>query len=208
MPRAVAYSHKQKKEQLRRKRAIKRGELDPTPVAHSDRRRNPRIQHSAADNAVAESSRKLQSAFVKLSKDFLQETRLLSATLPLQRSIPSEVAVFADAAPLEAVHDGDTKSQQLTCPKRPKWRYDMSKKEVEANEEGLFKKWLAQTDAALDAWSKPAPAASPASRSPPADAREAEATSGVSGARESVDTEHMPHAPTSFERNLEVWRQL
>ena len=84
---------------------------------------------------------------------------------------------------------------QLTCPKRPKWRYDMSKKEVEANEEGLFKKWLAQTDAALAAWSHPTDVGQPA------------AHEGFGDITKSVP-ESMPHAPTSYERNLEVWRQL
>ena len=63
----------------------------------------------------------------------------------------------------------------------------MSKKEVEANEEGLFNKWLAQTDAAVEQWA----------------ASINEPVSGDSGA-----VAQMPSAPTSFERNLEVWRQL
>ena len=106
MPRKVAFSHRKKKEQLLRKRAIKRGDIDPSdaPTTHSDRRRRPRVQHSTADNAVVESARKLQSAFVKLPKEFLQQTRLLSASLPLQRPIPSQAAIWTDAV---AVHDDD-----------------------------------------------------------------------------------------------------
>ena len=188
MPRKVAFSHRKKKEQLLRKRAIKRGDIDPSdaPTTHSDRRRRPRVQHSTADNAVVESARKLQSAFVKLPKEFLQQTRLLSASLPLQRPIPSQAAIWTDAV---AVHDDDAKSHQLTCPRRPKWRYDMSKKEVEKNEEGLFKKWIDQTDALVDAWSEP------------------DVSSAVDSP-DKIDVDSMPRAPTTFERNLEVWRQL
>ena len=67
----------------------------------------------------------------------------------------------------------------------------MSKKEVEKNEEGLFKKWLDQTDATIGNWC--APVAKPLASD--------ETSLGLTA-------EQMPKAPTSFERNLEVWRQL
>lgn len=187
MPRKVAFSHKQKREQLLRKRAIKRGDIEDTTTTHSDRRRNPRVQHSLADSAVVESARKLQSAFVKLPKEFLQQTTLLSASLPLPRPIPSQAAVWLDATPAVAVRDDD--ASQLTCPRRPKWRYNMSKKEVENNEEGLFKKWIDQTDALVDAWAEPD-------------------VSSTADGPDKIEAESMPRAPTTFERNLEVWRQL
>jgi len=62
----------------------------------------------------------------------------------------------------------------------------MSKTEVEKNEEGLFKKWLDQTDQVLKEWVDSGP----------------DIPTGSQG--EGV----MPRAPTHFERNLEVWRQL
>ena len=65
----------------------------------------------------------------------------------------------------------------------------MSKKEVEKNEEGWFKKWLDQTDRVLDEWVD--------NGSPPSD-----------GDTESGGEVAIPRAPTYFERNLEVWRQL
>lgn len=37
-------------------------------------------------------------------------------------------------------------------PRRPKWRYEMSKKEVEMNEEGVFKKWLSGCDEVIAEW--------------------------------------------------------
>ena len=60
----------------------------------------------------------------------------------------------------------------------------MSKTEVEKNEEGQFKKWLDQTDQVLKEWVD-------GGSSPPDQGEGA-----------------MPRAPTHFERNLEVWRQL
>ena len=65
----------------------------------------------------------------------------------------------------------------------------MSKTEVEKNEEGLFKKWLDQTDQVFKEWVDRGPS--------PSDV-------GASDQGECV----MPRAPTHFERNLEVWRQL
>ncbi|EKM61304.1 uncharacterized protein PHACADRAFT_134794 [Phanerochaete carnosa HHB-10118-sp] len=191
MPRRKPHSAKQKKEQLQQKRAIKRGDVEPPPPStkHDRKGKRPvRPQQSEPDSAAAESSRRLQSAFVKLPKAFLEDTRRLSASLPLGRPIPSEAAVWHDGFPSVASsdHHANDVQRQLTCPRRPKWRYDMSKKEVEKNEEGLFKKWIDQTDELVNTWSE---------QKPP----------------DSVQTESgesMPSAPTNFERNLEVWRQL
>ncbi|KAI0720002.1 hypothetical protein C8T65DRAFT_23388 [Cerioporus squamosus] len=182
--------------------AVKRGDVPAPPPAKPDRhrkaRRGPTGQPlgAATRNAAAESTRRLESAFVRLPPAFLERTKVLASTLPLTRPIPPEAAILSDVdkPPPAAVSPLDS---QLTCPKRPKWRYDMSKKEVEANEEGLFKKWLADTDAALAAWSNPTDVGQPAIRERSADAANYE-----------PESESMPHAPTSFERNLEVWRQL
>ena len=200
MHRRKPISAKQRKEQLQLKRAVKRGDAPPPPPAKPDRHRKPRRGPtgqplgSATRSAAAESTRRLESSFVKLPPAFLERTKVLASTLPLTRPIPPEAAILADVdkPPPGAV---SPHGSQLTCPKRPKWRYDMSKKEVEANEEGLFKKWLAQTDAALAAWSNPADVGQPA------------AHEGFGDITKSVP-ESMPHAPTSYERNLEVWRQL
>jgi hypothetical protein len=69
----------------------------------------------------------------------------------------------------------------------------MSKKEVEHNEEGVFKKWLAQTDGIVEQWER--------SREPePPNPEESE---------ERYDPPVLaPPSPTYFERNIEVWRQL
>ena len=212
MPRRKPISNKQRKEQLKHKRAIKRGDLEPTQPHDSEDSKGKGkgkgsahrpvqgagSEQSARSIAATQSSRRLQSSFVKLPKAFLDETKRLSAALPLQRPIPPAVAVWRDITS-EAGHDATARVAQLTCPKRPKWRYEMSKKEVEANEEGLFKKWIDQTDALVHAW-----IASPAS-----DATTAHSSDAKSGPSPSqAEPTQMPRAPTSFERNLEVWRQL
>lgn len=215
MPRRIPASGKQRKAKLLKKRAVKRGDIEPPLPTKPDRRRKrvrPRPNPGSAEEAQllrnaanADAMRRLQSAFVKLPKEFLYETKRLAAALPLTRPIPSDRTLWNDdvlAAPRQSDSQGTAESDsqvaraaQLTCPRRPKWRYDMSKKEVEKNEEGLFSKWLDQTDALIAAElqsSATAPVADP------------EADTDVVD----VDAERMPSAPTSFERNLEVWRQL
>ena len=191
MPRKVAFSNKQRKVQLQNKRAIKRGDVSPPPAKRNLKQKR---RHLASRSAIAGtvdaqavvSSRKLQSTFIKLSPTYLEKSRLTAAKQPLPRPLPPSVAVF-NPDELDQSNEGD--AQKLSCPKRPKWRYDMSKNEVEKNEEALFKKWLDQTDQILKEWVDHGP--------PPSD-----------GETNNQDEIVMPRAPTYFERNLEVWRQL
>ncbi|KAI0689879.1 hypothetical protein BC835DRAFT_1282044 [Cytidiella melzeri] len=205
MQRRKPISAKQRKLQLQQKRAIKRGDISPPPPTKPDKRRkgkakatdtdqDPDAGPSTRSTAAAESSRRLQSSFVKLPKEFLEETKRLAANLPLPRPVLPEAAVWdvnSDAG--TQTTDPTSKREQLTCPRRPKWRYEMTKKEVEKNEEGLFKKWLDQTDSIIGDW------CAPETKPPPADLTLDQST---------FVQEIMPHAPTSYERNLEVWRQL
>lgn len=174
-------STRQKKADQQLKRAIKRGDVPPpSDVVKKSAHRRPRVGPTGQQvgaSSVIESARKLQSAFVKLPPDFLEQTKSLASTLPLLRPIPDERAIFPNFP-----REGETDLEVLSCPKRPKWRYDMTKLEVERNEEGLFKKYLAQTDQALERWQ---------------------------GMPDSTDSgSGMPRSPSYFERNLEVWRQL
>lgn len=126
-PRRKPTSTTQKKAAQKAKRAIKRGDLPPEPKKPAkNRHRGPPVSEAVR------ASRKLQSAFVTLDADFLEQTRVLAATLPLTRPIPASTCVF----PTTNFDEDYT----LTCPRRPKWRFDMSKTEVERNEEGLFRK--------------------------------------------------------------------
>ncbi|KAI8990480.1 P-loop containing nucleoside triphosphate hydrolase protein [Trametes punicea] len=196
-------SAKQRREQLMLKRAVKRGDVPPPPPSKPDRRvRKPRkAQNSQPANPAAASSRRLESSFTKLPKAFLKKTEILASRLPLTRPLPPDVAIFHDVGQGASQADRSG-SPNLTCPRRPKWRYDMSKKEVEANEEGLFRKWLAETDAAVNAWCN-------VEETPESDVRaQPQRQAEPQEPQNAEEPEDMPHAPTSFERNLEVWRQV
>ncbi|KAF8560047.1 P-loop containing nucleoside triphosphate hydrolase protein [Imleria badia] len=179
-------SGKQRKAQLKLKRAIKRGDAPPQP--EQLRKRPP--QTSDAVN----SARKLQSQFVKLDKTFLDDTRALAGSIVLRRPIPNHVAVLRHepSAP-------GTQLPLLALPKRPKWRYQMSKDELDANEQAHFRTWLAQQDAIVEQWQL-ALNAPLSTEDPPAD---------LAGDHvDDSETRPMPHPPTHFERNIEVWRQF
>ncbi|KAJ7161420.1 hypothetical protein C8R43DRAFT_1176109, partial [Mycena crocata] len=166
-----------KKAALKLKRAVKRGDLPPEPKKPVNRKhRGPPVSEAV------QASRKLQSAFVKLPENFLDQTRVLAATLPLTRPIPRQTRLFPSKS-----FDAES---ILTCPQRPKWRFDMSKIEVEKNEEGLFRKWLDQTDDAVEKWQ----------RLQDDLVRDEVPQNDV--------PQTMPQSTTYFERNLEVWRQL
>jgi hypothetical protein len=174
-------STRQKKADQQLRRAIKRGDVPPPELKKSTNpRRKQRIGPTGrpisgpSESAAVQSARKLQSAFVKVSSKFLEETKILASNLPLSRPIPDSKAVF------QLADQSRDDLPILISPKRPKWRYDQSKLEVERNEEGVFKKWLSQTDEAIEQWQ---------SRTLP-------------------EGSQMPHSTSHFERNLEVWRQL
>ncbi|KAF5388525.1 hypothetical protein D9757_004670 [Collybiopsis confluens] len=182
MPRKQPSSARRKKEELQRNRKIKRGEILPAVEPKSKSKSRPRATASiiASTSASVQSSRKLQSSFARLPQHFLDSTRELASTVPLPRPVPPEAAILAESYAEEA------QGEPLTCPRRPKWRYDMSKKEVESNEDGLFKKWLNQTDQALKKW----------------------CTTSEGSDQKNAEEDLLLRAPPSFERNLEVWRQL
>ena len=180
-------STRQKKADIQLKRAIKRGDV-PAP---SEPKRHPKLRRrgptgniigSPVSDPAIQAARRLQSAFITLPPKFLEETKSLASSLPLPRPILPEVAVFADAVDLNGI--------ALSCPRRPKWNFNMSKKEVEHNEEGVFKKWLEETDSVIQKW------------------QNNEESKASDEDRSTPKPSMMPRAPTIFERNLEVWRQL
>lgn len=198
MPRKKPFSAKQRKVQLQEARAIQRGDLQPNS-ATSTKNRKPgvksRFQKSALPTFASETTRRLQSRFIQVSPEYLARTRDLASSVPLERPIPSENAVFD----LDLVERGN----ELTCPTRPKFRYDQTKKELEKNEEGWFAKWLKVTEGVMREY--------------------VEGGSGVSGSngkeREGMDREdedaenrgetvEWPRSGSWYETNLEVWRQL
>ncbi|KAJ7040449.1 hypothetical protein C8F04DRAFT_1083602 [Mycena alexandri] len=183
-PRRKPASSTKKKAATKLKRAVKRGDLPPEPKKPAkSRHRGPPVSDSV------QASRKLQSSFVTLPEHFLEKTRVLASTLPLTRPLPIQRRLFPSTN-----FDVDL---ILTCPRRPKWRFDMSKIEVERNEEGVFRKWLAQTDQAVEQWQTPSKWLAETDQA----VEEGQNSSGE-------PLVAMPRSTTYYERNIEVWRQL
>jgi len=191
MPRKKITNLTKKKAKQQAKRAIKRGDEPPPPKPAQ--KKKSRHGHAARSTLGEnqESARKLQSAFVKLPPEYLETTKNIASHVPLPRPLPTDSSVLSES---QSGQSAET-SAPLTCPKRPKWKFDMSKTEVEKNEEGVFNSWLAQADHLVEEWQKePLSDAQPPSESdvpvvpePPT---------------------QPPRAPIYFERNIEVWRQL
>jgi hypothetical protein len=183
MPRRKPTSLKEKKASVQLKRAIKRGDVPaPDPQKPAPRQKKRPRQHQPG-SSQHDSARKLQSKFTKLPPNFLDESKLAASSLPLPRPLS------AQSTKLPSLSAEVTAPRLLTCPRRPKWRYDMTKMEVERNEEGLFKKWITETDIDVLEWQQ-------------------SSSKVVSlDIPENPETV-MPHSTTHFERNIEVWRQL
>lgn len=179
MPRRQFVSAKQKKAELQLKRAIKRAEVSPSNLSENQAPAKQRQVGSTSKKTPAErKSQGLESSFPKVDPGFLEATRSLASVTPLPRPLPVNATTLAKS---DIVYGSDGNS--LFCPKRPKWRFEMTKKEVEANEEVLFRKWLTETDDRISRWMT------------------------LSGLWTS-HSEGTYNAPVYYERNLEVWRQL
>lgn len=194
MPRRKPTSTKQLKADRQLKRAVKRGDaILPDPNQTKSRRPRKggaiRLGQIPGQNAI-ESSRKLQSTFIKLPPTFLEDTKLLAGALTLPRPIPQGAALLTSST---TGAEENVLTVQLSCPRRPKWNFDMSKTEVEKNEEGLHRKWIGQMDHIVQDWQKG-----------PSDHLKNDAE----GDNKPQVALRMPRSPTYFERNLEVWRQL
>ena len=149
-------STRQKKAEQKLRRAIKRGDASPLTSKPVSRPGRSHSTTEAAKNRSAQidSVRRLQSAFINMPPNFLEKTKLIASTVSLVRPI----------ANAKVLYNGSIVPQdlpRLTCPRRPKWRFDMSKKQVENNEEGLFKQWLQQTDDNFRAWQESEQSESP-----------------------------------------------
>lgn len=73
----------------------------------------------------------LESRFIRLSKGAAELHRERTATEVLPRPIPEEAAELRAEDFTPAVAEGE---EELSCPKRPKWNYKLSKLELEKNE--------------------------------------------------------------------------
>ncbi|WVR08573.1 hypothetical protein IAU60_005628 [Kwoniella sp. DSM 27419] len=185
MPRRKPASAKHKRQKLIDKRALKRGDVTAEEHAQSLHQLNKTYGRvwvrDSKSGGPSPDARKLQSRFVALSPTYLARTRDRAFAKLLPRPLPEDHSVF----PLDLLTERDTEGK-LTCPSRPKFKYGQTKKEVERNEEGHFKKWLTSIENVMQAW---------------VDEGDAE----VEGQDED---DRPPRGPTWFETNLEVWRQL
>ncbi|OCF54772.1 hypothetical protein L486_07908 [Kwoniella mangroviensis CBS 10435] len=181
VPRRKAQSGKHKRQKLLDKRALKRGDLsveDHAAGLHKLNDKYGRVRTLASKSGGVDpnsSSVRLKSKFYGLSPEYLTKTRNLAFELELERPLSSESAVF----PLEILTERD-KEGKLSCPSRPKFRVGQIKKEVERNEEGMFKKWLKVTNEIMQEYID----------------------------EQDEQEEGYPRGPTWYETNLEVWRQL
>ena len=218
MPRAVAFSAKQKRAQILDKRAVKRGELDPAelrvsnnitvasagPVGGSRYARTggsmSRTSRKAPRTALSDQSMhttRLVSTFVCLTSEYMEETRDEAYRLVLPRPIAEGIRVFPVEI-MERDNEGD-EATRLVCPVRPGFSYDMTKDEVERNEEKYFADWLKGVEETMRRW-----VATPEQKA--YDHAAFANTAPESGALDRAGLAR--HSPTWFETNLEVWRQL
>ncbi|KAF8313837.1 P-loop containing nucleoside triphosphate hydrolase protein [Clavulina sp. PMI_390] len=186
MPRRKPVSAKQRKAQLQEKRAIKRGDLPPPDPSTARRPNKKRPGHANVRNNLprdsnevdkVQAARKLQSAFMKPSPSFLDLSKRIAASRALPRPLPQEVVY----PPPELMNP----ASDLGCPRRPKWRFDMSKKEVEVNEERQFEVWLKGAKTKIAEWRG----------------------IDLESTEDRIATGEIK-SPSYFELNLEVWRQL
>lgn len=121
MYRKKPFSGKKKKEQLKAKRRRKRGE--DTEEKKQDNQSNTKI------NIVKPTSEKdkLRTVFEREPDEVIKK-RIEEGRKPLNRESPD---VFKELY-----------STIIDIPKRPEWNRDMTKEEVEGNEERMFKKYL------------------------------------------------------------------
>ena len=194
-------SAKQRKAELQLERAVKRGDLAPDTASkvakvHATRGKLP-LKASSQTNV----SRRLQSSFVKFSPTLLDEAKHKASVLVPLRPLPSSRAIF----PAEMRNDlSENSTPTLSVLRRPKWNYDMSKKELESNEEGIFKRWLEEVDRHFEAWRLNREV----HRKPEIDYAIDDLVQSDSVNEHDCTAEQMPVFTPLFERNLEVWRQL
>lgn len=196
MPRRKPISAKQRKAELQHNRAVKRGEALPNPKPQLDRRPT-HSANSSRQPKSADASRKLQSTYIKLSREFLETAKQVAGSTLLFRPIPAERCIV----PQDLINLPWEGGSKLSILKRPKWNYDMAKKQVERNEEALFSRWQESTDKIVEEWIL---------------ARSGGKDNSENDQEDSIDNSHNVSpdqldslvSPTFFERNLEVWRQL
>jgi hypothetical protein len=194
--------------QLQEKRSVKRGEL--TLAANFAKKNTGVKDHlsrslrdATIDPDARQKARELQSRFkfLSVSSEYLAHTQKIAFERPLERPIPTELMLYRSAIDREQTPEKRERARQLddrlNCPRRPKWKYGVTKKELEKNEEGNFAKWLQSVEdvqhdySCLD--------------------EEDESSADEDEPKTVLVREDAPleiRSPSVFERNLQVWRQL
>ena len=140
MPRKKPFSGKQKKEQLKEKKARKK-RLEQDDVLSSESEESDGNESLNAIQSVVLSDSKqdskqepdLKSVFIKLSPHEIEEKKRISR-LPLKSVSPKEMEIG-----LESMYSNDN---VIDFPKRPPWTRLDSKQKLEMREEEYFKKWM------------------------------------------------------------------
>ncbi|EOQ99751.1 Guanine nucleotide-binding protein-like 1 [Wallemia ichthyophaga EXF-994] len=138
--RRTPQSAKAKSEKLKLQRAQNRGE----DVEISKKSQLPKFSRSAyLDPKLGKKKKaaeKLESTWQGSSnQEYVDQNEVIDSWY-WHRPIPTHAAIWSQ----------DPDDQQLSCFRRPKWNYNMSKKELETNEVIQFKRWLKFNDEALD----------------------------------------------------------
>ncbi|EPZ36147.1 P-loop containing nucleoside triphosphate hydrolase protein [Rozella allomycis CSF55] len=133
MPRKIPYSGKKKKEYLIQKRKEKSeinnsGDEDNENVCHTSGLKNFKPVVFVSDNP---SPQNLTSAFQRLSASEIEERK--------QRAMEPYMELGPEALEIEPK---DIYPEVIDIPKRPYWNYEMTKEQVETNEEKMFHEWL------------------------------------------------------------------
>ncbi|KAJ9103200.1 hypothetical protein QFC21_002623 [Naganishia friedmannii] len=215
MARKKPASNKQKKAALQEQRAIKRGDIPAgTPREHTNIKLKPSASAllkslpsrsealGTVDWQARRKARELQSAFTGLTKAYVEAANRRAFNVPLPRPLPPFAILFRNPVQLEQ----NTKlretikqlDERLYCPMRPKWRHSMTKKELDRNEEMVFARWLEEMDATHGEYMD-----LPLLNND--DDTEIDQDAGGGGEDSNAST---TRSPSSFERNLSVWRQL
>ena len=192
--------------QLQEKRSVKRGELTlAATFAKKNTGVKDHLSRSARDATLdpdaRQRARELQSRFkfLSVSPEYLAFTQKIAFEKPLERPIPSELMLFRSVIEREQTPEKRERARilddRLNCPRRPKWRYGVTKKELEKNEEGNFAKWLQTVDDVQYDYSC-------------LDEVDASSEQEEEVVLVKEETEVEIRSPSVFERNLQVWRQL
>lgn len=134
--------------QIQEERALKKGLPLPHPGVDSTRTNSRYVQGTTKSPHPPTAARaSLASKFIDLSPEFVLASRTTALTEPLPRPLPSGSSSF----PRGWLDAGKGKAP-MRVPMRPAWTYEMTKTEVEANEEEAHARWLAECAAIVDEW--------------------------------------------------------